>query len=77
MGTPRIVDYTIEKIGALRILLENGTTLDVQLLPVRIMETGDVDPTSGQPLYSIQFNQTIDQRPPEGKIDAASLVKGS
>lgn len=73
--TSRIVDFTIEKMGALRILLEDGTTLDVQLVPVRITATGDVNPENGEPLYSIQFSQTMDQRPPQGRIDVTKLGK--
>lgn len=75
MPVPRIVDFTVEKLGALRILLEDGTTLDVQLLPVRITDTGERHPDNGEPLYQIQFSQTMDQRPPEGKIDIKSLAK--
>lgn len=70
----RIVDFSVEKLGALRVLLENGTTIDVQLIPVRITDTGEKAP-DGQPLYQIQFSQTIDQRPPEGKIGLDSLKK--
>lgn len=72
---PRIVDFTIEKMGALRILLEDGTTLDVQLVPVRITATGDVNPENGEPLYAIQFSQIMDQRPPQGRIDVTKLGK--
>lgn len=71
---PRIVDFTVEKLGALRILLEDGTTIDVQLVPVRITDTGARN-EQGEPLYSINFSQTIDQRPPEGKIDITKLGK--
>lgn len=71
----RIVDFTIEKVGALRILLEDGTTIDVQTFPVRITATGEVHPQNGEPLYEIQFNQTMDQRPFEGKIDMSQLRK--
>lgn len=74
MARPRIVDYTVEKMGALRVLLEDGTTLDVQLIPVRIVDTGDKN-SDGSALYQIQFQQTIDQRPPEGKILPEALSK--
>lgn len=75
MAQPRIVDFTVEKLGALRILLEDGTTLDVQLLPVRVTDTGEVHPENGEPLYAIQFSQTMDQRPPQGRIDVTKLGK--
>lgn len=75
MSVPRIVDHTIEKIGALRILLEDGTTLDIQLVPVRVVDTGEKHPETGEPLYQVQFSQTIDQRPPEGRIDISKLGK--
>lgn len=70
----RIVDFSVEKIGALRILLEDGTTIDVQLIPVRVTATGDIAP-DGSPLYEINFNQTMDQRPPEGKVGLGNLKK--
>lgn len=72
--TRRIVDFSVEKMGALRILLENGTTLDVQLVPVRITDTGDKHP-NGEPLYEVQFSQTMDQRPLEGKTALDDLKK--
>lgn len=73
---PRIVDFTVEKLGALRVLLEDGTTIDVQLLPVRITDTGNRHP-NGEPMYEIQFIQTVDQRPPEGRLALESLKKGA
>lgn len=70
----RIVDFSVQKLGALRILLEDGATIDVQLIPVRITDTGDKTP-DGQSMYQIQFTQTMDQRPPEGKIGLDALKK--
>jgi hypothetical protein len=74
MSAPRIVDFSVEKLGALRILLENGTTLDVQLVPIRITDTGQKH-ENGEPLYQVQFSQTMDQRPPEGRLALGNLKK--
>lgn len=40
----RIVDHIIEKLGALRLLLEDGNTVDIQLIPVRVTDTGEKTP---------------------------------
>lgn len=71
---PRIMDFTVEKLGALRILIEDGTTLDVQLIPVRITMADEKLP-DGQPIFQVNFQQTVDQRPPEGKLVPEALKK--
>jgi hypothetical protein len=74
---PKVVgfaDFTVESLGVTKILLEDGTRIKVQVVPVRISKT-DKTADDGQPLYLFQFHQTIDQTPPDGKIMPDALKR--
>lgn len=70
----RIVDFSIVKMGSLHILLDDGSTLVCQLVPIRVTDIGEKTP-EGIPLYSVNFQQTMDYRPPEGKIVPEAMKK--
>lgn len=63
----RIVDFAVASSSPLKIELDNGTRIHVQLVPVRVTEL-DLKTPDGQPTYHIQFQQIMDQIPPDDQL---------
>lgn len=63
----QVMDFTVVSSSPLKILLEDGTRISVQLVPVRITRMDGVLP-DGQPMHQFQMQQIIDQLPPDGRM---------
>lgn len=63
----RIVDFVVVSNAPLKLELDDGTKLVAQLVPVRVMEM-NVKTPDGQPTYSVQFQQIMDQIPPDDQL---------
>lgn len=70
----RNVDFTLDKIGVTEAILENGTRVKVQIVPLSFGLT-DKTMEDGQPLYLAKFQHIINQFPPEDRIKPAALKK--
>lgn len=69
-----IVDFTVISSAPVKILLDDGTRINIQIVPVRLSKTDQKLP-DGQPMYHFQCQQIIDQIAPEGKILPTALKK--
>ncbi len=65
--TQAVVDFTVVHNAPMKLLLEDGTMITVQLVPVRLSRTDQLT-EDGQPMYMFKMQQVIDQIPPDGRL---------